>query len=621
MGKMPKIKKEPMRKIDFQVDTLSHQSETLAYYDGNRKTITLNFYKPKTNNQNTNTDKNKKTTTPPKKQTPQKAKGHNSKPITAAAPKDDNEGNKAQKFNDYSNGLGTILHEQKHRDSHRQGLYDAPLGAEEAYKLDMWNEISANMTTLVYLRNQYIKSGDSSIFETEENGNFKFYKDAIDKGEINPNSPYKEDFDKDMSLIVNGTKDMWMEKYSMAYGLLQNPYNAAQLAEEGNEHAADYQNNYEKGKKIALNIGGTDFTKYIKNDVEIPDIGQIIMEDIKPLPVEEADKKLSNKEFAEKYDLPEYDGSISLLEYQKLLQHDILTKNTDQEAFSGTAKEIADNKKNNTNNNSARIIGQANLINSKNTLMQNVKIITAAVDAAKNDYAKAGKKLPPDNEALYNQKADQMYSVYVEGEKINVRETLEADSNLVLTELEDDKKTKESFKPKYRKWEDKDGSRVSPVLQMKIPDMNADYIQKPTKSYDDEQNNSNGLKKTLQTQAAERTAKAAESKEPLKTQLKEDAEKHKLQKTESAYQYSPDRPLNEQLQEAAANSKTAVQNDNTDELNRVRKKAASRQAENRESENTASSPEKYTAENGTNNVCKISTRHLIAKSAITSENA
>lgn len=253
--------------------------------------------------------------------------------------------------------------------------------------------------------------------------------------------------------------------------------------------------------------------------------------------------------------------------------------------------------------------------------MQNVKVIAAAVDAAKNDYAKAGKKLPPDNEELYNQKADQLYNVYVEGEKINVRETLEADSNLVLTELENDKKNKKSFKPEYRKWEDKDGSRVSPVLQMKIPDMNADYIQKPTKSYDDEQNNSNGLKKTLQTQAAERTVKTPESKEPLKTQLKEDAEKHKLQKTESAYQYSPDRPLNEQLQEAAANSKTAVQNDNTDELNRVREKAASRQAENRESENTASSHEKYTAENGANNVCKISTRHLIAKSAITSENA
>lgn len=610
MGKMPKIKKEPMRKIDFQVDTLSHQSETLAYYDGNRKTITLNFYKPKTNNQNTNTDKNKKTTTPTKKQTPQKAKGHNSKPITAAAPKDDNEGNKAQKFNDSSKGLGTILHEQKHRDSHRQGIYDDPLGVEEAYKLDMWNEISANMTTLVYLRNQYIKSGDSSIFETEENGNFKFYKDAIDKGEINPNSPYKEDFDKDMSLIVNGTKDMWMEKYSMAYGLLQNPYNAAQLAEEGNEHAADYQDNYEKGKKIALNIGGTDFTKYIKNDVEIPDIGQIIMEDIKPLPVEEADKKLSNKEFAEKYDLPEYDGSISLLEYQKLLQHDILTKNTNQEAFSDTAKEIADNKKNNTDNNSARVIGQANLINSKNTLMQNVKIITAAVDAAKNDYEKAGKELPPDNEELYNQKADQLYSVYVEGEKINVRKTLEADSNLVLTELEDNKKAKESFKPEYRKWEDKDGSRVSPVLEMEIPDMEADYIQKPTKSYADEQNNSNGLKKTLQAQAAERNAKAAESEEPLKTQLKEDAEKHKLQKQEPSYQYSPDRPLNEQLHEAAANSKAVVQNDNTEELNRVREKAAN-QNKSRESGSTTNSPAEPTAQNAPNTATQNNNSNII----------
>ena len=242
--------------------------------------------------------------------------------------------------------------------------------------------------------------------------------------------------------------------------------------------------------------------------------------------------------------------------------------------------------------------------------MQNDKIITAAVDAAKNDYEKAGKELPPDNEELYNQKADQMYSVYVEGEKINVRETLEADSNLVLTELEDNKKAKESFKPEYRKWEDKDGSRVSPVLEMEIPDMEADYIQKPTKSYADEQNNSNGLKKTLQAQAAERNAKAAESEEPLKTQLKEDAEKHKLQKHEPSYQYSPDRPLNEQLHEAAANSKTAVQNDNTEELNRVREKAAN-QNKSRESDSTTNSPAEPTAQNAPNTATQNNNSNII----------
>ncbi len=612
MGKMPKIKKEPMRKIDFQVDTLSHQSETLAYYDLNKKTITLNFYKPKTNNQNTNADKDKKTVAPTTKQPPQKPKGSTSKPGNTDAPKADNEETKAQKFNDSSNGLGTILHEQKHRDSHRQGIYDAPLGAEEAYKLDMWSEISANMTTLVYMRNQYIKSGDSSIFETEENGNFKFYKDAIDKGEINPNSPYKEDFDKDMSLIVNGTKDMWVKEYADTYGLMQNPYMATQLAEENNEHAADYQKNYEKSRKIALTIGGTDFTKYLKDDVKIPDTGREVMEEIKPLQLTDADKKLSNKEFAEKYDLPEYDGSISLLEYQKLLQHDILTKNTDKEIFTKVAEEMAENKQNNTNNEIEKNLGQLNLADSQNTLIKNIKVITAAVDAAKNDYKAAGKELPPDNEELYNQKADQMYNVYVEGEKINVREALEADSNFVLTELDDGKKAKESFKPEYRKWEDKDGSRVSPVLKMKIPDMNADYIQKPTKSYADEQSNSNGLKKTLQTQAAERTAKAAESEEPLKTQLKEDAEKHKQQKQEPAYRYSPDRPLNEQLQEAAANSK-AQNADNSAELERIREKAASRQAENRESGNTANSPAEYTAENGSNTAVENNTSYILQK--------
>ena len=140
--------------------------------------------------------------------------------------------------------------------------------------------------------------------------------------------------------------------------------------------------------------------------------------------------------------------------------------------------------------------------------------------------------------------------------------------------------------------------------------MEADYIQKPTKSYADEQNNSNGLKKTLHAQAAERTAKAAESEEHLKTQLKEDAEKHKLQKQEPSYQYSPDRPLNEQLHEAAANSKAVVQNDNTDELNRVREKAAN-QNKSRESGSTTNSPAEPTAQNAPNTATQNNNSNII----------
>ena len=157
-----------MREVDFQVDTLSNETTTGAYFLSGDNTLTINY-----------------------------VEGEDS-------------------FNSWSGSMAVLMHEQKHRDNRSQGIYEYALSPEQAYKTEMNDEISANMASLVYLRDKYLKTGDISVFE-EDGSRFRFYTDAIKRGEINPFSNKKEDFDKEMALIANGTRDMWMRDFSGTY--------------------------------------------------------------------------------------------------------------------------------------------------------------------------------------------------------------------------------------------------------------------------------------------------------------------------------------------------------------------------------------------------------------------
>lgn len=172
-----------------------------------------------------------------------------------------------EKRNDFAESESILIHEQKHRDNYLQGMYAYPMSMEQFYKCNMHDEISANICSLVALRKKYLETGDISVFD--ENNNFAFYKEALKNGEINPNSSYKEDFDKEMRLIVSGTQKMWMRDYAEAY-TEQNGIVALKYYDYSDKSAAYWDTNYQRSLKIAYNIGGVDFTKYIDKDVEIP---------------------------------------------------------------------------------------------------------------------------------------------------------------------------------------------------------------------------------------------------------------------------------------------------------------------------------------------------------------
>lgn len=509
----PKMPQPPMRNIDFQVDTVSVEraNNTGAYQTHDTNSITSNFKK----------------------------------------------GN--SEWNEWAQGDNVLIHEQKHRDNNNQGMYEYPVSPEQAYKLNMYDEISANMASLLLLRQKYLETGDISIFDKNEQGRFSFYKEAIERGEINPRSNTKEDFDKEMRLIANGTKDMWMQYFSTDY-VKQNSSNAVSYGDMTGKYAQYYDQNYERGKKIALTIGGVDFTQYLDNDVEIPEAGRKKIENLPYITNTNADdlKNLSNQELTKKFNIPAYDGSMSLQQYQDYLQHYFMS-----ESLNPAALQNIENDKS-----ALETMKQAGTENIK----ANEALINLAVTTAAQDYAKNGDKLPEANNEAYNNAVNKLYEVEIgEGKnarKINVRQNLNLDDkdfndNLPITNLPEDVKNivsenssfwnrmktkcnnlwnevKNKFSdeddefdydeddnenkwiesaqknepiniirknktPVYRQWANEDGSRVSEVQHRELPDMTKDIIRKPGKQVSAEQQSYSYTAQTKTTAATKQS--------------------------------------------------------------------------------------------------------------------
>ena len=384
---------DKMRTIDFQVDTLSNKTTAGGYFTPDERTVTINYQ----------------------------------------------EGN--EEFNDWSQSPTVLIHEQKHRDNYSQGIYEYVLSSEQAYKVNMHDEISANMASLLYLRDEYLKTGNMAVFE-QENGRFAFYTDAIKKGEINPFSSKEEDFDKEMALIVNGTRDMWVRDFASTDSYLSTgKWYAQHRGEADGKHAAFYDENYDRAKKIMYTIGGVDFTKYMDKDVDIPSDGKR--------------KIYKGVKLAKELGLPDYDDKMSLLQYQNLLQHALVAQdkragmksdeqimpgedrtagqwNTDMAAYVYlTDKKLTDYQQEEYNNALKRVA------------QENKPLIDGIINNIADEYYAKGKSFPKGDDKAYNEAVNKLYSGQVkfnqddlkfEGE-VNLRKAFNPNDQLPLKEL------------------------------------------------------------------------------------------------------------------------------------------------------------------------------------------
>lgn len=174
-----------------------------------------------------------------------------------------------------------LQHETQHYLNAQKGCGssnpDSNVDYEQFYKLCMADEISANMAELIYLREEYIKTKDISLFDKRD-GNFTFYKEAIQKGEIDPLSSDPKNFEKDMSLIMNGTQKMWMENYAPFYASNHTLFTCCYALNKGQNMEAN-DKEYSRQLDLMYTLGGINFNKYNNQDnFELPEVAKEFFE-------------------------------------------------------------------------------------------------------------------------------------------------------------------------------------------------------------------------------------------------------------------------------------------------------------------------------------------------------
>ena len=269
------------KKIDYQVDTLRYDEFTLAtplgYYHPDKGTITINY-------------------------------GESSKWMR-------NLEEKLPWIRKEINDQDVILyHEQKHRSNADKGFQSKNISVspEQYYKLCMANEISANMAELVYLREEYIKTGDIHLFDKDGN-RFSFYKEAVQKGEIDPLSSDPKDFEKDMSLIMDGTQEMWMNRFAKIYSADHIDMTEWYL-KYGSGNFKENESEYQKQLDIAYTIGGVNFKQYRSKGLEMPVYKSM-------------ERDYSRLEYLRKLKEFPFTDNMSFEQYNNLLQHLYIASN------------------------------------------------------------------------------------------------------------------------------------------------------------------------------------------------------------------------------------------------------------------------------------------------------
>lgn len=173
--------------------------------------------------------------------------------------------------NSLGQAISTLAHEQKHRDNHIAGMANMPMSLEQYYKVCCHDEISANICELLHLRQEYIDAKTeeerAQIMEDNnpKNQDFSYYWKAVKEGKINPLTSDPLEFDKEMKFIATETQRMWMKTYAPIYDEAHTSMTKVFFASHNYSELAPSWENYEKALQIAYNIGGIDFSKYMKD--------------------------------------------------------------------------------------------------------------------------------------------------------------------------------------------------------------------------------------------------------------------------------------------------------------------------------------------------------------------
>ncbi len=160
------------------------------------------------------------------------------------------------------------VHEYKHMQNDKQNLYEPGLSLEQKTKLICHDELSATIKQLLLARKEVRKSGSWKIFDESTNQHFDFYRQTMIEKQIKFGS------EEEMSLIANGSFNLWENKYQNSVAYQQQQKVGA--GDTFNDNTASLQPNFaEYNKRIEkiyqFEIDGktVNLHKYLKKDFEL----------------------------------------------------------------------------------------------------------------------------------------------------------------------------------------------------------------------------------------------------------------------------------------------------------------------------------------------------------------
>ena len=456
--------------IEYQVDTVADSKGVLAHYSPEDNAIIINY------------DKNRKS-----------------------------ENELAQ--SDY-----VKIHEYKHYLNLCLGVHEAKVSPEQAYKLSMHDEISANLYEFLLMRQKYLKNGDITIFYKENEGKFAFYANAVKQGKIKPGATDEDGFNQEMFLIANGIKHRWCEKFGhdkfyQEGGL----FYVRRYSDSTNEYAAYHDPNYQKVLHRIYTISGIDFSQYFANDIELDknEKDKIWRE------TEEAkmDKQFySHEQVTEILDVLPYDKSISLQQYGNYVKNKMAMEMF-LEADEGVTQSVEDFAQD--------VMFMYKMSQDKRLPKELRENANAELQFLKNDFAEscdradrrfgsyekyavesAARKqsvFAKDNDEKFNDLLAKLYVFQIKddvreaddgtlihiGGELDLRQILDCSSmqyhkqdnfeqtlNLGRVGARETSKNFTLGDPRYRTWAPVEGQRVSKVIGGWLPDL-TDFIKQP----------------------------------------------------------------------------------------------------------------------------------------------
>lgn len=454
-----------------------------------------------------------------------------------------------------------VSHEAKHASNEKLGL--PKVSAEQYYKLEALNEVSAHIVSTLCWRQEYLKAPDKKKFiEEEQNRSISSrnvsitYFEAIADGTINPESKDPKDFDKEMRILAQEQFEDMADRYSGYVRQFTNNTRGYM-----NTEGRDFKPNdaeFEKFSKHYMTIGGVDFRKYLdtnyQDQIYVPDEINFSSKNMeKNANADEAQVLASNGLV--------YDGTVSLEQYHKLLQHKVIASNViynirddkEKTALQSGSTEYDED-----------INSSYNLFKNHYSAEEMNRMIKPSLDLALN---RANGNVP-DNDTEFERQLKEIYTL--PGTNVDLRshmtdfdpDAVPAKENQSIEEfLKDPEKYKAEhpYKREFSKplevhtgdveWAS--GNGASDVETMEIFNSEGDFLQAERESRELEQD----IEEAEREEALKKEKEAEEKRKREEEQKKKEEEERKKQEEQ---QQQPEQP--NQAQQQAQQGQAAEQN-------------------------------------------------------------